>query len=136
MQLLSLAHNCEPEIFIDKEGNENRFYNGPSPDEVELVKFASTMDFKCLESTPDYVKLSTLQVGKQDLVEQEYEKFLSMDFTSDRKRMSILIRDPIDGKFKLLVKGADSIIMGRLDEKAQSSEVYKKTKWFLDTASK
>jgi len=59
-----------------------------------------------------------------------------MDFTSDRKRMSILIRDPIDGKFKLLVKGADSIIMGRLDEKAQSSEVYKKTKWFLDTASK
>jgi len=59
-----------------------------------------------------------------------------MDFTSDRKRMSILIQDPVDGKFKLLVKGADSIIMGRLDEKAQSNEINKKTKWFLDTASK
>lgn len=118
MQLLSLAHNCEPEIFVDKDGNENRFYNGPSPDEVELVNFASNMDFKCLESTPDYVKLSSKQVGKLDLVEHEYEKFLSMDFTSDRKRMSILIRDPVDGKFKLLVKGADSIILGRLDDKA------------------
>jgi len=41
-----------------------------------------------------------------------------MDFTSDRKRMSILIKDPVDGKCKLLVKGADSIIMGRLDERA------------------
>ena len=68
MQLLSLAHNCEPEIFVDKNGIENRFYNGPSPDEVELVKFASTMDFKCLESTPDYIKLSSLQVDKQHIL--------------------------------------------------------------------
>ena len=41
-----------------------------------------------------------------------------MDFTSDRKRMSVLIRDPADNKLKLLVKGADSIIIERLDKKA------------------
>ncbi len=38
-----------------------------------------------------------------------------MEFNSDRKRMSILLRDPEDGFFKLYVKGADSIIKERLD---------------------
>lgn len=37
-----------------------------------------------------------------------------MDFTSDRKRMSILVRDPRDEKFKLYTKGADSEIKKRL----------------------
>jgi len=39
-----------------------------------------------------------------------------MDFNSDRKRMSILVRDPDDGHYKLYVKGADSIIKDRLDK--------------------
>ena len=38
-----------------------------------------------------------------------------MDFNSDRKRMSILVKDPDDGFYKLYVKGADSIIKERLD---------------------
>jgi len=39
-----------------------------------------------------------------------------MDFDSDRKRMSVLLKDESDGKIKLLIKGADSIIKGRLDQ--------------------
>jgi magnesium-transporting ATPase (P-type) len=38
-----------------------------------------------------------------------------MEFNSDRKRMSVLLRDPNDGKIKLYIKGADSIIKDRLD---------------------
>lgn len=38
-----------------------------------------------------------------------------MEFNSDRKRMSILLRDPDDGLYKLYCKGADSIIIERLD---------------------
>lgn len=38
-----------------------------------------------------------------------------MDFNSDRKRMSVVLQDPADGKIKLLIKGADSIIKSRLD---------------------
>ena len=45
---------------------------------------------------------------------QQYTKFKAIEFTSDRKRMSVLIQDPNDGKIKLLVKGADSIIKARL----------------------
>ena len=40
-----------------------------------------------------------------------------MDFNSDRKRMSIVLKDPEDGFYKLYCKGADSIIKERLDPK-------------------
>ena len=58
MKLLSLAHSCEPEVFVDKDGKEKSFYNGPSPDEVELVQFANKMDFKCIESSVEHIKLT------------------------------------------------------------------------------
>lgn len=32
---------CVAENFIDKFGKNQKFYNGPSPDEVALVEFAS-----------------------------------------------------------------------------------------------
>lgn len=45
----------------------------------------------------------------------DYEVYRKMDFNSDRKRMSVLLKDPMDGQYKLLIKGADSIIKSRLD---------------------
>jgi len=57
-----------------------------------------------------------------------------MDFTSDRKRMSVLIEDPNDGKIKLLVKGADSIIKARLGQLSPAQN--EATESFLNTASK
>jgi magnesium-transporting ATPase (P-type) len=38
-----------------------------------------------------------------------------IQFTSDRKRMSILVKDPTTDNFKLFIKGADSAIEQRLD---------------------
>jgi len=57
MKILSLAHMCEVEIFVDHDGAEKRFYNGPSPDEVALVDFACLMDFECMQSTDDTIRL-------------------------------------------------------------------------------
>jgi magnesium-transporting ATPase (P-type) len=48
-----------------------------------------------------------------------------MEFNSDRKRMSVLLKDPIDGKIKLLIKGADSIIMDRLDKDQYPQDMQK-----------
>jgi len=45
----------------------------------------------------------------------KYEVYRKMDFNSDRKRMSVLLRDPLDKQIKLYIKGADSIIYARLD---------------------
>ena len=40
-----------------------------------------------------------------------------MDFTSERRRMSILVKDPRDHHLKLYVKGADDVIKERLDKR-------------------
>jgi phospholipid-translocating ATPase len=45
-----------------------------------------------------------------------FEVVRKMEFNSDRKRMSVLLKDPNDAKYKLYVKGADSIIMERIDK--------------------
>lgn len=48
--------------------------------------------------------------------------------------MSVLIEDPNDGKIKLLVKGADSIIKARLGQLSPAQN--EATESFLNTASK
>ena len=48
--------------------------------------------------------------------ERTHQVYRKMDFNSDRKRMSVLLKDGVEGKIKLLIKGADYIIKSRLDE--------------------
>lgn len=48
--------------------------------------------------------------------EETYELYRRVEFNSDRKRMSVIIKDPEDGLIKLFIKGADSIIKDRLDK--------------------
>ena len=109
MKVLSLAHMCAVETFTNKEGTKEKFYNGPSPDEVALVEYASYMGFDCNKSDKDFIEMTNNNISTG------YEVFRKMDFNSDRKRMSVLLRDPSDDQIKLLIKGADSIIKSRLD---------------------
>ena len=113
MQVLSIAHMCDVESFVDKNGQNNLFYNGPSPDEVALVEFANAQQYKCLNSNDEKITMN----------DQEFHVYRKMEFNSDRKRMSVLIKDPRDGKIKLLIKGADSIIKERLDNSQYPSEM-------------
>lgn len=83
-----------------------------------------------------------LERGKQGEVTKweedrivEYEVFRRMEFNSDRKRMSIVLRDPEDGFYKLYCKGADSIIKERLDMRQTSSLMMEKIDTFLTQAS-
>ena len=71
--------------------------------------------------------ISNDQNGKSKT--NKYEVYRKMDFNSDRKRMSVLLKDPLDGQIKLYIKGADSIILERLDQGANrlSSEQDEKT---------
>jgi len=45
----------------------------------------------------------------------EYELLNTLEFTSTRKRMSVILRDRQSSQILLLCKGADSIIKARLD---------------------
>ena len=112
MKVLSLAHMCMVEIFTDQDGKIKNFFNGPSPDEVTLVEFAASKNFDCVSINDDELKLA-MSSNKQKLT--VFHVFRKMEFNSDRKRMSVLLKDPTDNKIKLFIKGADSIIKSRLD---------------------
>lgn len=124
---------CDVESLKDEE----LFYNGPSPDEVALVEFASSQNFKCTYNSDEMIKMKS-NFNNKDGTETEYkfEIFRKMEFNSDRKRMSVLLRDPNDGKIKLLIKGADSIILARVDNKQYPKKIQQKIQWFLNSASK
>lgn len=58
-----------------------------------------------------------------------------MEFNSDRKRMSIIVKDPGDGHYKMFTKGADSIIKDRLDPKQIKVKMMEGIEDFLMKAS-
>ena len=58
-----------------------------------------------------------------------------IEFTSTRKRMSILVQDPRDNRFKLYVKGADSEIQKRLKKSGQDPVLMRQVEEFTEQAS-
>ena len=49
---------------------------------------------------------------------REYRLLNVLDFSSERKRMSVIMSDP-DGRIRLFCKGADQVIMPLLGEEAK-----------------
>jgi len=81
-------------------------YQGPSPDEVALVDAARSFGMEVLARPQDSVLV------KIDSEEKEYKILAELEFNSDRKRMSVILRDPDDNKLYIYTKGADNIMLG------------------------
>ncbi|XP_041826504.1 phospholipid-transporting ATPase IC [Melanotaenia boesemani] len=101
-KLLSLCHTVMVE---DKDGE--LVYQAASPDEGALVTAARNFGFVFLSRTQDTITI--MEMGQ----EATYEMLALLDFNSDRKRMSIILKFP-DGRIRLYCKGADTVIYERL----------------------
>ncbi|KAI0802844.1 hypothetical protein GGR55DRAFT_664175 [Xylaria sp. FL0064] len=119
---LALCHTCLPEI---KDGQLE--YQSSSPDELALVQAARELGYLVTHRSSQSV---TLRVSLENGNEQTdtYQILDVIEFSSKRKRMSILVRYP-DGRICLICKGADSAILPRLKlaqlAKEKASEVRK-----------
>ncbi|NWT57082.1 AT8B3 ATPase, partial [Erythrocercus mccallii] len=82
-------------------------YQAASPDEEALVLAARSLGYVFLARTQDSITIREL--GRT----RTYEVLAMLDFNSDRKRMSVLVRDP-QGTIRLYTKGADTVILERL----------------------
>ncbi|XP_034652198.1 probable phospholipid-transporting ATPase IA isoform X2 [Drosophila subobscura] len=100
--LLSVCHTVIPE-----RGDEGIIYHAASPDERALVEGAHFFGYVFDTRTPEYVEINAL--GQR----RRYQVLNVLEFTSARKRMSLIVRTP-EGKIKLFCKGADSVIYERL----------------------
>lgn len=78
-----------------------------SPDEEALVQGAAYLGYKLLSRTTEEVRVEIH--GALHI----FDVLATLEFNSDRKRMSIIVRTP-DSRVLLMCKGADSIILKRL----------------------
>ncbi|KAL5612894.1 hypothetical protein BROUX41_004029 [Berkeleyomyces rouxiae] len=104
---LALCHTCLPET-----KNGEIVYQSASPDELALVEAAQELGFVMIDRPAQKI---TLQFPATDgsLTTESYEVLDVIEFTSKRKRMSIVVRMP-DGKICVFCKGADNVITERL----------------------
>jgi len=116
------------------------FYQGPSPDETTLVDFAQKRGFEFSKTsdtsmTIRYKPDSSICGEDEDYIDKTYDVHRRMEFNSDRKRMSVLLTDPDDGKIKLYIKGADSIIKARLSKEQLDDKTMESIDDFLARSS-
>uniref|UniRef100_A0A452TH22 Phospholipid-transporting ATPase n=1 Tax=Ursus maritimus TaxID=29073 RepID=A0A452TH22_URSMA len=102
--LLAVCHT----VMVDRmDGQLN--YQAASPDEGALVSAARNFGFAFLARTQNTITVSELGT------ERTYDVLAMLDFNSDRKRMSIIVRTP-EGNIRLYCKGADTVIYERLHQ--------------------
>ncbi|XP_028444703.1 probable phospholipid-transporting ATPase IA isoform X4 [Perca flavescens] len=111
MTMMAICHTAVPERTDGKIT-----YQAASPDEGALVRAAQNLGFVFSGRTPDSV------IVEMPGTEERYELLHVLEFTSTRKRMSVIMRTP-SGKIRLYCKGADTVIYDRLADSSRYKEI-------------
>lgn len=126
-------------------------YISSSPDEKCLIHVAENLDFvflsevsnlTCINEVLKYYNLKLMvddfnNIYKNEMLSNKFiliksngyllvfQNLITVNYNSERKRMSILVKDLQSGRYILLVKGADSVISERVAIKDQGSNLEK-----------
>ncbi len=107
---LALCHTCLPE----RQADGSIDYQAASPDELALVRAAQDLGYLVIDRAAQTITLKSKPNGPDGPENTEVYTVLDViEFTSKRKRMSIIVRFP-DGRRCIFCKGADSIVIKRL----------------------
>jgi phospholipid-translocating ATPase len=99
---LAVCHNVTP-VIDDVTGE--RTYQAASPDEVALVKFCESVNLTLIERTENKIVLNTPS-GNLD----EFEVLDIFPFTSETKRMGIILKRKGYADILFYIKGAESAL--------------------------
>ncbi|OAA41818.1 ATPase, P-type, phospholipid-translocating, flippase [Metarhizium rileyi] len=105
---IALCHTCLPE----KQGDGQVSFQAASPDELALVEAARDMGWLLIDRPAQAIGLQVYD-DKGVLQTESYQVLDVIEFSSKRKRMSIVIRMP-NGRICVFCKGADNVITSRL----------------------
>ena len=110
---MALCHTCLPEE--DEYGSIT--YQAASPDELALVSAAKDLGYVVFDRQPNSLTLRTYPNGpEEDAVDEIYEILNVIEFSSARKRMSVVVRMP-DQRIAVFSKGADTVLTQLLKRK-------------------
>ena len=104
---MALCHTCMPEK--DEEGEIN--FQAASPDELALVTAAQDLGYVVVDRQSSSITVKT--GGDEDPIYETFEILDVIEFSSSRKRMSIVVRMP-DQRICIFCKGADTTIRNLL----------------------
>jgi magnesium-transporting ATPase (P-type) len=95
-------------------------YKGSSPDEEALVKAAANIGVALLQRNNDDL---VIVVNEQ---EEKYKLLQTLEFSSDRKRMSVVVQrlsaNGAPGKIYLFTKGADDMVFAACANNADQQQ--------------
>lgn len=118
MEILSVCHTVIAEKA--KNGSNSLVYNASSPDELALVNAAKFFGYNFKGRDEDNNMLVEVNEDNEDISigspVKQYALLNVIEFTSTRKRMSVIVRDLQDETIRVMCKGADSIVIPRLKE--------------------
>ncbi|XP_038897837.1 probable phospholipid-transporting ATPase 4 [Benincasa hispida] len=117
-RILAICHTAIPEL---NEETGVYTYEAESPDEGAFLVAAREFGFEFCKRTQSTLVVRERYPSPDQVIEREYKILNLLDFTSKRKRMSVIIRDE-EGQILLLCKGADSIIFDRLSKNGRTYE--------------
>ncbi|KAE8350815.1 hypothetical protein BDV28DRAFT_31207 [Aspergillus coremiiformis] len=115
---MALCHTCIPE----NDENGNTSFQAASPDELALVMAAQELGYLVRDRQSNTLTVRTYLNGPDEPASEEvYEILDVIEFSSARKRMSVVVRMP-DQRICLFCKGADSFVMQLLKRAALAQE--------------
>jgi len=107
---IALCHTCLPEKGVDGKIH----FQAASADELALVKAAQDLGYLVVDRQSYNITIRTYPDGPDsNPMYEKYEILDVVEFSSARKRMSIVIRMP-DQRICVFCKGADTVIQRRL----------------------
>lgn len=105
---LALCHNVTP-TYPDSSNKNNVEYQASSPDEVALVKFAESLDMRLYERDQKEIQIKN---SAGDL--EKYEILANFPFSSDTKRMGIVMRHLGSDRIIFYLKGAETVMKDKV----------------------
>lgn len=103
---IALCHTCIPED--DESGHVS--FQAASPDELALVMAAQELGYIVVDREPNTLTIRQFRNHSDVPYDEVYEVLDVIEFSSTRKRMSVVVRMP-DQRICVFCKGADSTIM-------------------------
>ena len=106
-EAVALCHNVTP---VTEEGSAGKTFQAASPDEVALVSYADSAGLG-LEARD--VQTITLRAPTGEL--ETFDIIVDFPFTSESKRMGIIVRSRTTRAVTFYLKGAESAIIPRIE---------------------
>uniref|UniRef100_A0A915PQT4 Phospholipid-transporting ATPase n=1 Tax=Setaria digitata TaxID=48799 RepID=A0A915PQT4_9BILA len=102
VEAIALCHNVTP-----TEENGQISYQAASPDEVALVRWTEQVGVRLAQRD-----LTSMQLQLSNGQTKSFQILHLFPFTSETKRMGIIIKDETSDEISLLMKGADTVMAG------------------------